>query len=317
MRFAERCSWSRNGPKKRNGGLPCDRRIGRRELFQEPGNRSRWWPSSRSTSLVCGPFWRVAGDLELDLVAFDRAFVLLHHRVAVEFALHFEGNFVAVHLAVRDFASGAEDCRRRGPCREPGRSSLLPVLLEGDGYRTAGIAAAAGLFIGPLAADIGGKCADRQDKQNRRYKKQLFGHSVRLGVAQLPDVTALGALPAEFRTIILSSSEADGHVILNELALDEARRIALAAQGFAQARGRPVRRPGTSRDTIRSLGLVQIDCVNVLVPAHYQVLFSRLGPVRPRRLRPASRTAAANSPSNGRTKRPSSRSRRGRCCGIG
>ena len=32
------------------------------------------------------------------------------------------------------------------------------------------------------------------------------------------------------------------------------------------------------RRTIQQLGLLQIDYVNVLVPAHYQVLFSRLGP---------------------------------------
>src|SRR5262249_61002316 len=31
------------------------------------------------------------------------------------------------------------------------------------------------------------------------------------------------------------------------------------------------------RGAIRRLGLVQIDYVNVLTPAHYQVLFSRLG----------------------------------------
>src|SRR4051812_26935832 len=65
--------------------------------------------------------------------------------------------------------------------------------------------------------------------------------------------------------------------ILNEMSLEEARRIAVSSQGFG--RPRPVR--PTARHiaaTIRSLGLVQIDCVNVLVPAHYQVLFSRLGP---------------------------------------
>ncbi len=63
----------------------------------------------------------------------------------------------------------------------------------------------------------------------------------------------------------------------NQLSLPEARRAGLAAQGFD--RPRPAR-PGP-RDiaaTIRALGLVQIDCVNVVVPAHYQVLFSRLGP---------------------------------------
>ena len=62
-----------------------------------------------------------------------------------------------------------------------------------------------------------------------------------------------------------------------QLALSEARRIALAAQGF----DRP--RPGrvTIRDlarTIRRIALVQLDYVNVLVPSHYQVPFSRLGP---------------------------------------
>jgi uncharacterized protein YcaQ len=62
------------------------------------------------------------------------------------------------------------------------------------------------------------------------------------------------------------------------LSLAEARGIALASQGF----DRP--RPGDRvcirriRRTIHRLGLLQIDCVNVLVPAHYQVLFSRLGP---------------------------------------
>jgi uncharacterized protein YcaQ len=60
--------------------------------------------------------------------------------------------------------------------------------------------------------------------------------------------------------------------------LSEARRIALAAQGLD--RPRPPGRVTAAhfRRTIRQLGLVQLDFVNVLVPAHYQVLFSRLGP---------------------------------------
>jgi hypothetical protein len=64
----------------------------------------------------------------------------------------------------------------------------------------------------------------------------------------------------------------------DDLSLSEARRIALAAQGFD--RPRPPRRVGMEhlRRTIRQLSLVQLDFVNVLVPAHYQVLFSRLGP---------------------------------------
>jgi uncharacterized protein len=64
----------------------------------------------------------------------------------------------------------------------------------------------------------------------------------------------------------------------NDLSLSEARRVALAAQGFA--RPRPSVRVGVRnlRRTIQQLGLLQIDYVNVLVPAHYQVPFSRLGP---------------------------------------
>jgi uncharacterized protein YcaQ len=64
----------------------------------------------------------------------------------------------------------------------------------------------------------------------------------------------------------------------DELSLAEARRVALAAQGFD--RSRPADRVNHShvRKTIRRLGLIQIDYVNVLTPAHYQVLYSRLGP---------------------------------------
>ncbi|HKI16907.1 MAG TPA: hypothetical protein VKA15_03465 [Isosphaeraceae bacterium] len=64
----------------------------------------------------------------------------------------------------------------------------------------------------------------------------------------------------------------------HDLSLNEARRLALAAQGFD--RSRPSGRVDVRevRQTIRQLGLLQIDYVNVLVPAHYQVPFSRIGP---------------------------------------
>jgi uncharacterized protein YcaQ len=70
----------------------------------------------------------------------------------------------------------------------------------------------------------------------------------------------------------------------DDLSLPEARRIALAAQGFD--RPRPTGRVSIDhlRRTIRQLSLVQLDFVNVLVPAHYQVLFSRLGPYERARL---------------------------------
>jgi uncharacterized protein YcaQ len=67
-------------------------------------------------------------------------------------------------------------------------------------------------------------------------------------------------------------------MINDRLSLAEARRIALAAQGFD--RPRPGSRVNADhlRRTIKQLGLLQIDYVNVLAPAQYQVPFSRLGP---------------------------------------
>ena len=61
------------------------------------------------------------------------------------------------------------------------------------------------------------------------------------------------------------------------LSLSEARRLALAAQGFDRARPRRATSKHL-RDTIRRLGLLQIDSVAVVCPAHYMVPFSRLGP---------------------------------------
>ncbi len=63
----------------------------------------------------------------------------------------------------------------------------------------------------------------------------------------------------------------------DQLSLTEARRIALSAQGFARRRSRRVVLADLRR-VIRQLSLLQLDFVNVLVPSHYQVLFSRLGP---------------------------------------
>src|SRR5262245_63402119 len=61
------------------------------------------------------------------------------------------------------------------------------------------------------------------------------------------------------------------------LTLSEARRIALTCQGFDRPRPNGKVNASHIRGAIRRLGLVQIDYVNVLTPAHYQVLFSRLG----------------------------------------
>jgi uncharacterized protein len=64
----------------------------------------------------------------------------------------------------------------------------------------------------------------------------------------------------------------------DSLSLSEARRIALAAQGFDRPRPAGAVNAGHLRRLLRQIGLLQIDSVNVLLPAHYQVPFSRLGP---------------------------------------
>jgi uncharacterized protein len=56
----------------------------------------------------------------------------------------------------------------------------------------------------------------------------------------------------------------------NTLSLAEARRLAIAAQGFGNK--------GPLLKTIKQIGLLQLDSVNVLVRSHYLPLFSRLGP---------------------------------------
>ncbi|MBA2550091.1 MAG: winged helix-turn-helix domain-containing protein [Nocardioidaceae bacterium] len=64
---------------------------------------------------------------------------------------------------------------------------------------------------------------------------------------------------------------------MNRLTVPQARRVALAAQGFTGRRPVAPTPAALARVTAR-LGLFQIDSVNVLVRAHYMPLFSRIGP---------------------------------------
>ena len=67
-------------------------------------------------------------------------------------------------------------------------------------------------------------------------------------------------------------------MVLNTIGLPQARRIALAAQGFSVRRSQaPVSRQHLAR-VLRQVGLFQIDSVNIVTRAHYMPLFSRAGP---------------------------------------
>jgi uncharacterized protein YcaQ len=61
------------------------------------------------------------------------------------------------------------------------------------------------------------------------------------------------------------------------LSRDEARRIALHAQGFGTPRAAATSDAAGIRRSVERMGLLQIDSVNVLVRAHYLPIFSRHG----------------------------------------
>lgn len=66
-------------------------------------------------------------------------------------------------------------------------------------------------------------------------------------------------------------------IVPDRLTISEARRLALAAQGFAGASATSPPGMNDIERVIRRQGLLQLDFVNVLVPAHYLVVYSRLG----------------------------------------
>ena len=99
---------------------------------------------------------------------------------------------------------------------------------------------------------------------------------------------------------------------MESLSVAQARRVALAAQGFLDKR-HAVPTMRTFQRTLERTGVLQVDSVNVLQRAHYMPLYSRMGPYDVDLLRRAAeQRARAGSWSTGRTCRRSCRSSCGR-----
>jgi len=134
------------------------------------------------------------GNFKMQGVAIQGTFVLDDSRVATAATRtgHLKGDVVAIYFAVGDFrwsrrspaatATAASPHHRGNAAGEFGA-----VGLQGNGDRNWIATTTARLLVGPFAGYVRRDRDERNDKQNRRYKKQLFGHSTTQGVAGIPD----------------------------------------------------------------------------------------------------------------------------------
>src|SRR5947209_3697801 len=109
--------------------------------------------------------------------------------------------------------------------------------------------------------------------------------SARIGSSRRRGQTACGA-STEYMPAIgsLGSAVSSERMRGDTLSIGEARRIALAAQGFASQRPAGAVSARAIAAAVQRLGALQIDSVNVLVRAHYLPLFARLGSYQRERL---------------------------------
>ncbi|CAN5464918.1 crosslink repair DNA glycosylase YcaQ family protein [soil metagenome] len=83
---------------------------------------------------------------------------------------------------------------------------------------------------------------------------------------------------------------------MTRLSADQARRVAVAAQGFAEAKPKGVVNRSHLQRLISRIQVLQLDSVSVAVRAHYAPVFSRLGPYDRAVLERAAWSHSARSP---------------------
>src|SRR4051812_25373424 len=116
--------------------------------------------------------------------------------------------------------------------------------------------------------DDGGRPRRGQRGRPHAQAPPRLGHDHRQVLSAPPRAVGSAAVPAAAAAALPDPE--------TELSADEARRIALRAQGLI---GAPDRRGGVPA-MLRALGAVQLDTISVLARSHELVAYARLGPVR-------------------------------------